>query len=81
MKGTQNMKATSERCQEDPPKEEKKRVSSSSNLRLTVSTWAVVGGVPIRHENADFLALSRMTPNVLFPHDTQKQRSSRQHDC
>ena len=29
---TQNMNATSERCHDDPPKEEKNRVSSSSNL-------------------------------------------------
>ena len=31
------MNATSERCQDDPPKEEKKRVSTSSNLELAVS--------------------------------------------
>lgn len=61
--GTQNMNATSERCHEDPPNEEKNRVWSSSNLIIRkLRRRKSEGAVPIWHKDVNFILSPGMCP-------------------
>jgi hypothetical protein len=78
LKDTQNINFASVLCHELPPNDEKMIVSSASNLYKSESLYNLI--IPSFWQNGYPMFVGRRRHQVLFPHDTQKEWSGRQHD-
>ena len=78
IKDTQKINFASVLCHELPPNDEKIIVSSASNLSKSESVYDLI--IPSFRQNGYPMFVGRRRHQVLFPHDAQKEWSSRQHD-